>query len=216
MQPGKRALAAFQKWYDDLPRPKSAAGAPAKGSIAVGVVILDRLKSSFDLSLDAHLSPGGAQIQGLSGPAVKNILASHGETRRFTDQGGRTNRGSPTIARNLLQTLAEARLDSIAEAERVALLHQMQSILVDRVREFHNRERLMPLYDPAKTMRQFVADLLALAEETGKRGPVAQYLIGAKLCVRLPDEEVRNNSYAAADDPAGDRGDFDPDNANQK
>src|SRR5262249_34034475 len=81
-------------------------------------------------------------------------------------------------------------------------------ILVEQVREFHNKERLKPVYDPAKSTRQFICDLLALAEDTGKRGPVAQYLVGAKLVLRFPELEVRNESYSAADDPSGQPGDF--------
>ncbi|MGH7169290.1 MAG: DUF4928 family protein, partial [Gemmataceae bacterium] len=46
------------------------------------------------------------------------------------------------------------------------------------------------------------------AEETGKRGPVAQYLVGAKLQLRFPDVDVRNECFSAADDPSGQPGDF--------
>jgi hypothetical protein len=203
----EKALAEFQRWYDELPtvgRPP----APAKGSIAVGLVLLERLKGDFNLDLQAHLAPGGAQIQGASGTAVRDILAEFGEMRPFVSERGRTNRGTPTIARNLLEAIDTADLASLPRARRVAILREMQGALVEQVREFHNRRRLKPVFDPSQSTRQFISDLLGEAEETGKHGPVAKYLVGAKLHLRFPDIEVRNESYAAADDPSGQPGDF--------
>ncbi len=160
----------------------------------MGLVVLERLKTSFDLDLASHLAPGGAQIQGASGAAVRNILAAFGETRAFVGEGGRTNRASPAYAKGLLGAIGSAGLQALGEEERRAVLHELQSFLVDKVREFHNRERLKPVYDPTQSTRHFICDLLALAEETGKRGPVAQYLVGAKLQLRFPKVKVRNKS----------------------
>ncbi|HEX7447047.1 MAG TPA: DUF4928 family protein [Pirellulales bacterium] len=203
-----KAMTEFQKWYDSLPRPRATGSAPAKGSIAIGLVLLERLKTSFDLSLESHLAPGGAQIQGASGVAVKAILAAFGETRRFVGEGGRTNRGTPAVAQSLLQAMAAADLAELSGTERAEVLSYLQGILVQRVREFHSRERLKPVFDRAKTTRQFMSELLAIADETGKRGPVAQYLVGAKLQLRFPSVDIRNESYSAADDPSGQPGDF--------
>lgn len=44
-------------------------------------------------------------------------------------------------------------------------------------------------YDVKRTTRQCVKDILAAARQTSKEGPVAQYLIGAKLKLRFPDKE---------------------------
>jgi hypothetical protein len=202
------AFAELQKWYDDLPRPRSSGNEPAKGSIAVGLVLLERLKSEFDLTVESHLAPGGAQIQGASGAAVKRILENFGEFRRFAGEGGRTNRGTPAIAEKMLAAIKTAGLHALSAEERNQILAELQGYLVGKVREFHNRERLKPVYEPAKSTRQFIADLLALAEATGKRGPVAQYLVGAKLQLRFPNAQLRNESFAAADDQSGQPGDF--------
>jgi Domain of unknown function (DUF4928) len=208
MTPRENALAAFRVWHDNLPRPRAAGGAPAKGSLAVGLVLLQRLKTTFDLDLGAHLAPGGAQIQGASGASVRAILGQFGEHRAFVSEGGRTNRGIPTIAAALLKALGSAGLDALASEEREGVLRDLQAILVDGVREFHNRERLKLVYNPSAATRQFIADLLGLANETGKHGPVAQYLVGADLQLRFPEAGVRNESCSAADDPSGQPGDF--------
>lgn len=208
MTPRDKLFAEFRVWYDALPRPRTAGSAPAKGTIAVGLVLLERLKTNFDLDLASHLAPGGAQIQGASGAAVKNILAAFGETRPFVSEGGRTNRGTPAIAESLLNAIRAAGLEALPDDERRTALDDLQEMLVEKVREFHNQERLKPIYDPSQSTRQFISDLLALAEETGKLPPVAQYLVGAKLQLRFPEMEVRNESYSAADAPSGQPGDF--------
>jgi len=198
-------LAAIRHWYDALPRTKKE----AKGTIAAALVLLERLKNTFDLNLASHLTPGGGQIRGLSGDSVKKILASFDETRPFTGVvGGRSNRGSPAIAETLLKSIRSVDLDNLDIPERQAVLREVQEFFVEKVGEFHKRQCLKPIYDPAQSTRRFIADLLALAEKTGKRGPVAQYLVGAKLQLRFPEIEVRKESYSAADAPSGQPGDF--------
>src|SRR5208282_358646 len=167
-----------------------------------------RLKVAYDLALPSHLAPGGAQIQGASGPAVRKILDHFGENRAFVSEGGRTNRGSPADAGGLLAALKPLRLDRLPLEDRNEILDRLQGWLVERVRDFHNRERIKPIYNPAQSTRQFIAEILARARETGKQGPVAQYLVGAKLELRFPEVEVRNESYSAADDQSGQPGDF--------
>ena len=50
--------------------------------------------------------------------------------------------------------------------------------------------------------------MLAAARETGKEGPVAQHLVGAKLQIRFPAMTISNESYSTADDQLGRPGDF--------
>ena len=58
------------------------------------------------------------------------------------------------------------------------------------------------------TTRQFIVDVLAKAQEAGRRDPVAQHLVGAMLQLRFPDVEVRNESFSADDAPSDQAGDF--------
>jgi hypothetical protein len=46
------------------------------------------------------------------------------------------------------------------------------------------------------------------ARETGKEGPLAQHLVGAKLELRFPKIAIGNESYSTADDQLGRPGDF--------
>jgi hypothetical protein len=61
--------------------------------MAGALVVLEQLKENYDLNIDAHTAPGGSQVRGVSGAAVKRILETHDETRPFSSEGGRTNRG---------------------------------------------------------------------------------------------------------------------------
>lgn len=201
-----RATEAVRSWYDGLRRFRN--GMPAKGSVAVGLVVLDRLKSKFELNPDAHRTAGGGQVSGVSKQVVQRILSEFGENRTLSEIAGRSNRGSIQAAEELLAQIDEIGLDREDESRRNSILTLMQRFLVRRVSDYFSRERLKPVFDPATSTRRFIADLLKLAHDQGKCGAVAEYLVGAKLQLRFPNIEVRNESFAAADEPSGHPGDF--------
>jgi len=200
------AMKEIEVWYANLRR--YSGGFPARGSISGALVVLERLKRDFDLSIDAHTAAGGSQIRGASGEAVRSILVRFGESRRFVSEGGRTNRGLRGDVANMLGSLTSAGLDELTASERNWILSDLQGFLVEKVREFHGRQRLKVTYDPSKSSRQAVGDLLASAREVGKGGQVAQYLVGAKLQLRFPNDLIGNESYSTADEQLGRPGDF--------
>lgn len=200
-----QALAAFQGWYDSL---KCFGGLPAKGTLAGALVVLDRLKTDFQLDIEAHTASGGSQIKGASGEAIRRLLADFGEDRPFVSEGGRTNRGLRGDIKSLLEALRAADWDNIHEAEHVEVLTAMQKELVEAVRDFHNRQRLKIGFDANQSTWHWVQQLLTAAAETGKAGPVAQYLVGAKLQLRFPELTISNDTYSTADVQLGRQGDF--------
>lgn len=106
------------------------------------------------------------------------------------------------------ETIEKSRIKEVSEEERIKILEQFQSFLVDKVKEYHNRQRISFAFDPSKTTRQIISDILQIARETGKEGPVAQHLVGAKLQLRFPNEKISNESYSTADEQLGRPGDF--------
>ena len=203
----KHTRSIFNNWYDKLPVHKSSGG-PAKGTISAALVVLEHLRTDCNLDLEAHRAPGGSQIKGASGQAVKRILERFGEKRPFAKEGGRTNRGGPGDIKPLLEALKKSGFDSHTAEERIIVLDELQRILVGKVVEFHKKKRIKLVYEPSKTTWQAIQSLLAQARENGKEGPLAQHLVGAKLELRFPKIIIGNESYSTADDQLGRPGDF--------
>lgn len=207
MQNREAAHTAFQEWYEGLP-PRHAGVIPAKGTIAGALVVIERLKKNFDLSIDSHTAKGGSQISGAGGAAVRSILERFGESRPFLEEGGRTNRGLRGDIAKLLDAIGSANLESLSTPQRNKILTELQQLLVEKVREFHELQRLQVNFDGSKTTWQAISDWLDKARETGKEGPVSQYLVGAKLQLRFPELEISNESFSTADVQLGRPGDF--------
>lgn len=201
-------LSAFEEWYRSLKIVK-ANGGPANGTIAATLVLLERLKGNYDLDFETKVASGGAQIKGAGGRAVATILKNFGETRPFLKEGGRTNRGGQGDTRPLFKSLAALELESLSQEERNEVLTSFQSFLVERVKDFHNRQKLKLVFDPKLSTWQIIHDLFESSNSEGKAGYVAQHLVGAKLRLRFPpDVEVSNESASTADKPTNRSGDF--------
>ena len=203
----EQPLLIFEEWYRSLKIVKANNG-PAIGKIAATLVLLERLKEKYDLDFDAHVAPGGAQMKGASGTAVAAILSTFGETRSFAREGGRTNRGVQRDIRPLFESLALLKLDLLKPDDRNKILVSFQKFLVDRVQEFHNRQKIKLVFDPKLSTWQVIHSLLEVAQNEGKSGYVTQHLVGAKLQLRFPDVKVSNESASTADRPTNRSGDF--------
>ncbi len=205
----EQALHSLRNWWDALPTYKQNNGLPAQGTLAGALVLLDRLQDSYSLAFENHIADGGAQILGLGRPKTAQILARFDKPPLFLKECGRTNMGLPSDIRALLYLLAPLHLDALPQAERNAILIEMQRWLVlEKVSEYFNRERVKFSYVPEQTAWQTVHDILAAAKLVGKEGQVAQYLVGAKLALRFPDLTVRNDLYSTSDVQSGLPGDF--------
>jgi Domain of unknown function (DUF4928) len=199
------AITAFRQWYDSL---KLYGNFPAKGTVGGALVVLERLQHNFDLSIESHTASGGSQISGIGGAAVKAILERFDETRPFLQEGGRTNRGLRGDIKRLLEAVKSANLERLSKAQRNEILSELQGFLIARVHDYHDLQRLEIIYDPSKSTWQCICDLLDAARENGKDGPVAQYLVGAKLQLRFPTLQISNESFSTADTQLGRHGDF--------
>ena len=209
-----RSVAAdfgFEGWYRSVATRRN--GLPPKGTIGGALVVLERLREYPALDIGKHTAPGGSQVAGVSGGAVRQILSRYGETRRFSSEGGRTNLGLRGSIEQLLEALTDSGFDELDYRSRASAIDEMQAFLVQEVRRWQCTQplapQLAPKYDPARPIWYFVSDLLEMAHDRGADGPVAEYLVGAKLQLRFPEHEVRNTSYSTADAQPGVFGDFD-------
>ncbi|MEO7215066.1 DUF4928 family protein [Mucilaginibacter sp.] len=197
----------FINWYQSLKQVKANSG-PANGSIATALVVLHRLQDDYDLDFSKHVANGGMQIKGASGAAVAAILKSFGEERPFAKEGGRTNRGGPSEVKSLLLSLKELNLDSLDEIQRGDALISMQRFLVDKVIDFHNRQKIKLVFNSHLSTWYNIHNLLKVAAQEGKSGYIAQHLIGAKLQLRFPEIVISNESGSTADMQTNRPGDF--------
>lgn len=198
----------FQSWYSALRPMKKYGGRPAKGLVAAALVVLERLRCKCELSLDAHIVEGGAQIAGLNLSSLRKVLDRFGESRPFPSEAGRTNGGNISAIRSLLESLSDAGFGALSEAKRLQLLDEFQEFLVRSLNAYYNLERVRFDFDPSKPPRNMIGDILAAAQQRNQGGPVAQHLVGAKLAIRFPHLAVGNSSYSAADEQTGRSGDF--------
>lgn len=199
---------SFQSWYSSLRPMKRYGGRPPKGLIAAALVVLERLRLKCELSLDAHVAEGGAQIAGLNLTSLRRILERFGESRQFPSEGGRTNRGNNRPIQLLLESLSDAGFAALSESERLPFLDEFQEFLVKSLDAYYNLERVRFDFDHSDPPRNVIADIVAAAQERNQAGPVAQHLVGAKLAIRFPDLTVGNCPYSAADEQTGRSGDF--------
>lgn len=205
----QKTLTLVKQWWNSLSSVKQNSNLPAKGTVAGALVVLDRLKENYVLDIDQHRAmKGQSQIKGVGKASVQKILAKFGEQRDFLKEGGRTNRGLAGDTAKLLEKLRFARLDSLPANERNEILTEIQEFLVGKVGEYFSQERVKVIYIPENTAWQSVHDILEISKAVGKEGPVAQYLVGAKLALRFPNLDIRNDISSAQDELSGSPGDF--------
>jgi len=191
----------IESWWTNLQRPN-------RGDIAGGLVLLEHLRANFSLDIKAHKAEHSDQLRGATPSAVKEILQRFGENRPLSKEVGRTNRGLMKRLEKLLSHIRVADLQNRSEQERYSALDVMQRFLVGRARDWLNSQKLRFDYLSDVSSRQLIGNILAEAHKRGKKGEVAEYLVGAKLALRFPDLNVRNASYSAADEQANEYGDF--------
>ena len=193
----------LRRWFDSF---KSSSGEePKTYVVCAGLAVLERMRSSFPLKRNDYVTPGN-QVK-TSGLLIQSILRRNGEERRFTSEGGRTTRGTVPAAERLVKELNDMRLlAGLSDKERGRVVDELQVWLVERVRDYFDRQKIEIEVNLSKPSPQIVGDILAAAGS--KVGAVAQHLVGAKLAVRFPHLEIANFSYTTADQQLGRPGDF--------
>lgn len=202
----ERAVETLTEWYES--HRSSPDRDPERNVVCAGLAVLEAARERFPLRQEDYLTPKN-QVKRTGGPSIQKILRRYGETRMYASEGGRTSRGTRPAAEGLVDAMNSlTELASVSDDDREAVVGALQAWLVDRVREYFDRQRLEVEILLDSSAPQIVADILATAEARGTAGAVAQHLVGAKLALRYPDIEVENHSYTTADQQLGRPGDF--------
>lgn len=201
--------ADIERWYEK----QRSDGLVTSNVMTVGLIMCEHMATHFPLRESEFMAP--SQVRLLSGSRIKEILARHDETRKFTSEGGRTSRGSQGLAQSFAEVVNRSSVacefrDLGAEG-KATVVGLLQGAMVSRIRvDFFDRQRLELEVDVGKHTRSAVETLLGRAGEKGGNaaGAVAQHLVGAKLAIRHPGLGIENQSYTTADQPTGRAGDF--------
>lgn len=193
-------------WYEAQ---RSKTGHVNTNVMNSGLIVSDMIRDGLPVPDDRFLSPKGSQVQGLSGAAIARILKRHGEERQFTSEGGRTSRQTLPLADGFRTAVNEIPADQSIDCGAVA--EALERYFTERVRaDFFDKQRLDVEINPDKPVAAVVADILSAAAARADKptGDVLQHLVGAKLQLRFPDEEIGVDKANAADQQTGREGDF--------
>lgn len=182
-----------------------------KGQLAV-MLHITRLAIENGLPIDPETlrTQKEGQVAGLGKGRIQAILKDYGITRVLAEEGGRTSRGSLGNASGYM-----AFLNTLHEKETVDLA-AIEKWWIARVQDYFNGKPFTLKFDPSKSLRSIVSDLLAQAKKrqdenpgTTYAGTVLQHLVGAKLDLILPEEKrVAHHGANVADSPTSRAGDF--------
>ena len=178
-----------------------------KSRLAVGLAFT-RLAINNGLPIDPNNleTDAGGQIALLGKGPVQAILADYGINRLLASECGRTTRGNLQRARRYVNLLN-------SENYTPEELKQVEEFWIGKVQAFFAGAPFQLCFDPSKSVRAAIRDLITRAEERQKQTPgttivgtILQHLVGAKLMVILPDPPEMHGANAADQqtDRAGD------------
>ncbi|MEV0261614.1 DUF4928 family protein [Streptomyces sp. NPDC050617] len=203
-------IGALAVWYEDQ---RDSKGTVNANVMCAGLYVTEFFAQCYPLEPGDFLTR--SQVKTASGRQARVLLAQHGETRQFTSEGGRTSRATADHARAIAQLLNEggesANVASYSMMERAALASLLQAWFVERIQEdYFGRQRIEAEIDPDSPVRTVIAALIEAGRQRGGNtaGAIAQHLVGAKLKIRFPDEDVNVESYTTADVQTGRAGDY--------
>jgi len=186
-------------------------GVRGKGQLAV-VLHITRLaiESGLPIDLETLRTDKEGQVKGLGKGRIQNILKDHGITRVLAEEGGRTSRGSLGNASDYAAFLNTLHKKSGTD------LPAIEKWWIARVQDYFSSKPFTLKFDPSKSLRSIVSDLLAQAIKRQKDNPgttyagtVLQHLVGAKLDLILSKEKkVLHHGANVADSPTSRAGDF--------
>ncbi len=180
-----------------------------KGPLSV-LLVVTRHGKKFGMPLDPDvlLTEGRGQVLGLGKSAVQSILKEHGIERTLAEEGGRTSRGSVGNMRKYVAFLNELHSSGPIDFD------QVEAWWIERVREFFSGKPYVLRFDPSKSLRAVIRDLLSQAEKRQERangstfvGTMLQHLVGAKLNLIL-NSPPQHHGASVADEVSGREGDF--------
>lgn len=182
--------------------------------LQAAIALLERLREAPALRLEDHKKPNSAGLESHETMGARahqrmglEILnKTHG--RRSSDIGG--------WGQALLDRLKAAGFEKLAPKKRSAIIDDFQSSFASVIRGILEQDPL-EVQVRGRSAEAVIGEILKQAEAKGKAGDIAQYLVGAKLMIRLnieiPVVGSNRGDRKSRLDPGARRGDFEIENA---
>jgi hypothetical protein len=193
-------LGDLDQWLASCTRNKKI----SRNTVAVGIVVLDRLLKSPVVRREDALSAGG-EITGARAGLPK-LLAKYGIPERFLREA--TTRQAHQDGQRLFEALGYGKaLSGLDERERQRQIKQGIDRLTSLAIAWLGRQHIQVACGRHCSPSAWIAAILQ--EAKGKSGgKVEQHLVGAKLEKRHPSIEIANHPGHAGDVQTGRSGDF--------
>ncbi|PVY82403.1 DUF4928 family protein [Pantoea ananatis] len=206
--PTEAYLEAAKNWYENQ---RAQNGSMNTNVMNAGLIVSRMMADGMPITDERLYSDGKSQVRGLSGPAIAKILEQHGETRIFTREGGRTSRGTVFLAAAIRDVLNDIEISVSDPVDAVYVSSQLEIFFTRCVRlDYFDKQRITVDIDHTKPLSSVVSDILRAAAERSDKptGAVLQHLVGAKLQLRFPEENIGSDRANAADMHTDREGDF--------
>ena len=201
-------LKAAAEWYE---KNRASTGSMNTNVMNAGLVVSQMLADGLPITDDRLYSRQNSQVRGLSGSTIAKILERHGATRLFTREGGRTSRGTLRLAESIRDVLNGVPVASNIDVDLLSTSLSLEEYFVSCVRaDYFDKQRLSVELEAKKPVSFIISDILAAAAVRSDKptGAVLQHLVGAKLQLRFPEEEIGLDQANAADLQTDREGDF--------
>lgn len=201
-------LQAAKNWYESN---RAKSGSMNTNVMNAGLIVSQMVSGGLPIKDNRLFSEKKSQVRGLSGTSIAKILENHGETRLFTREGGRTSRGTVHLANSFRDTLNSVNPLNSPSQDAAKLSFSLEEFFTDCVRlDYFDKQRISVDLQPSKPVSVIVEDILRAASERSDKptGAVLQHLVGAKLQLRFPNENIGLDQANAADMQTDREGDF--------
>lgn len=184
-----------------------------KGALSVMLVVTRHAKEKgLPLEPETLVTEEKGQVLGLGKGSVQAILADYGITRVLAEEGGRTSRGSIGHMQRYVAFLNDLHHKGLADIATV------EKWWVEQIKKHFSAKGFTLHYDPAKSLKFIVEDIIEQAVKRQKAGQgtmyagaVLQHMVGAKLSLVLPGQNIERRGFSVADCPTAGSGDFEID-----
>jgi hypothetical protein len=161
---------------------------------------------------EALVTEEKGQVLGLGKAGVQSILSDYGIARVLAEEGGRTSRGSIGHMQRYVAFLNALNQKGLAD------IGFIEKWWIEQVKKHFTAKGFTVHYDPSKSLKFVIEDILEQAVKRQKAGQgtmyagaVLHHMVGAKLSLVLSGQKIKHRGHTVADGPSEGAGDFEID-----